>query len=66
MKQEKILTVEQKERKDRLRLRLFVLLIIFDIALVVYLAYEIISTFSSSGKSQVAIDLIENIKYLKM
>ena len=63
MKQEKILTVEQKERKDRLRFRLFVLLIIIDIALVIYLAYEIISTFSMSG-SKTAIDIIENTKNL--
>ena len=46
MKKEKILTVEQKERKDRLRFRLFVLLVIFDIVLIGYVAYEIISTFS--------------------
>ena len=63
MKQEKILTVEQKERKDRLRFRLFVLLIIIDIALVIYLAYEIISTFSMSG-NKTAIDIIENTKNL--
>lgn len=60
MREEKILTVEQKERKERLRFRLFVLLIILDIVLVGYLAYEIISTFSMSG-SKAAIDIITNL-----
>ena len=58
MKQEKILTVEQKERKDRLRLRLFVLLILFNLLLVGYLAYEIISTFSSVSSNPPQVDLL--------
>lgn len=32
----------EQERKDRVRLRLFILLIIFDILLVGYLAFELI------------------------
>ena len=64
MKQEKILTVEQKERKDRLRFRLFVILIILDLVLIGYLAYEIISTFSMSG-SQTATNMVNIINNLQ-
>ena len=65
MKQEKILTVEQKERKDRLRFRMFVLLIIFDLLLAGYLAYEIISTFSSSGQTAPQVDLQNIVNLIK-
>lgn len=39
------LTEEQKTRKQRLKMRLFVLLIVLDIALVGYLIFEMISIF---------------------
>ena len=65
MKQEKILTVEQKERKDRLRLRLFVLLILFNLLLVGYLAYEIISTFSNVGNNPPQVDLLNIANLIK-
>ena len=41
----KILTPEEQQRKDRVRLRLFVLLIILDVLLVGYLIFEMISIF---------------------
>lgn len=44
-KTKKVLTEEEKIRKDRLKNRLFILLIIFDIALVGYLVFEMISIF---------------------
>ena len=65
MKQEKILTVEQKERKDRLRLRLFVLLILFNLLLVGYLAYEIISTFSNVSSNPPQVDLLNMVNLIK-
>lgn len=37
------LTAEEQQRKDRVRLRLFILLIIFDALLVGYLAFELIT-----------------------
>ena len=42
----KTLTPEEQLRKDRVRLRLFVLLVIFDILLVGYLVYEMIAIFA--------------------
>ena len=50
-KEKKVLTEEEQIRKDRVRFRLFVLLIIVDIFLVGYLVYEMISVFTNSGKS---------------
>ena len=37
----------EQARKDRVRLRLFVLLVIFDIALVAYLAFELITIITT-------------------
>ena len=41
----KPLTEEEMTRKERIRTRLFVLLIVLDVALVAYLIYEMISIF---------------------
>ena len=41
----KSLTPEEQLRKDRVRLRLFVLLVIFDFLLVAYLIFELVSIF---------------------
>lgn len=68
VKEEKILTPEEKERKDRLRFRLFVLLIIFDIALAGYLVYEMISVFTNNKSSNAvasAISIKQTIDLLK-
>ncbi len=47
MEDNKLITPEEKQaRKEKLRTRLFVLLIILDIALVGYLVYEMISIFT--------------------
>ena len=43
---EKILTPEEKERKERLRFRLFVLVIVLDLFLLGYLAFEIAMIFA--------------------
>ncbi len=64
-KEEKILTPEEKERKDRARFRIFVVLIIFDILLAGYLVYEMISVFTNSGTpatSQSALAIIQLLK----
>ena len=42
----KVLTEEEKARKEKLSTRLFVLLVGIDILLVVYLIYEMISIFT--------------------
>ena len=44
--EKKALTQEEQLRKDRIRLRLFVLLIIFDVLLIGYLIFEMISIFT--------------------
>ena len=66
-KEEKILTPEEKERKDRLRFRLFVLLIIFDIVLAGYLVYEMISVFTNNKSSSVvsSTTIKQTLDYLK-
>ena len=66
-KEEKILTPEEKERKDRLRFRLFVLLIIFDIVLAGYLVYEMISVFTNNKSSSVVSStaIKQTLDYLK-
>lgn len=48
MAKEKVLTEEEKIRKDRVRFRLFVLLIILDILLVGYLVFEMVSIFHNA------------------
>ena len=47
-KEKKALTEEQQLRKDRVKFRLFVLLIIFDIFLIGYLVFEMIMIFTQS------------------
>ena len=44
-KNEKILTPEEIERKERLRFRLFVLLIVLDLFMLGYLAFEMVMIF---------------------
>ncbi|MCR5505821.1 MAG: hypothetical protein K6F07_02370 [Bacilli bacterium] len=46
-KNEKILTPEQLERKERLRFRLFVLLIVLDLFLIGYLVFEMVMIFAT-------------------
>ncbi len=67
-KQEKILTPEEKERKDRLRFRLFIIVIIIDVILAGYLVYEMITVFTHNGAattSQSAIAIQQLINLLK-
>ena len=71
-KEEKILTPEEKERKERLRFRILIVLIIFDVILAGYLIYEMISVFAGGNKSNnttaatnIFIQLFEYIKLLK-
>lgn len=45
MSEEKVLTEEEKTRKERIRTRIFAVLIGIDILLVAYLVYEMISIF---------------------
>lgn len=40
------LTPEQQERKDKVRFRLFVLLILFDALLLIYLVIEMVMIFT--------------------
>ena len=62
------LTPEEQARKDRKRLRLFVLLIVLDILLIGYLIFEMISIFSinsnknSSSNIGVIIDTLKLFK----
>ncbi len=51
MAKEKILTPEEKERKDRLKFRLFIILIVFDILLAGYLVYEMVSVFTGNNRN---------------
>lgn len=50
-KEKKALTEEEQIRKDRVRFRLFILLIIVDAFLVGYLIFEMVSIFTNSGKN---------------
>lgn len=43
--EEKVLTPEEQLRKDRVRLRLFALLIVVDVLLIGYLVFEMIMIF---------------------
>lgn len=45
-KNEKILTPEEAERKERLRFRLFVLLIVLNLFMIGYLAFEMVMIFA--------------------
>ena len=45
-KNEKILTPEEALRKERLRFRLFVLLLVLDLFMLGYLAFEIVMIFA--------------------
>ena len=57
----KELTPEEVERKDRVRLRLFILLICLDILLAGYLVFEmiiIVTKATSQNKQDTAIDII--------
>ena len=65
-KEEKILTPEEKERKDRARFRILVVLIILDIALAAYLVYEMISVFTTSGSSTTSQSAIAISQILKL
>ena len=68
-KEKKELTPEEQVRKDRIRLRLFVLLIILDVLLVGYLVFEMIMIFSiNSNKNSSASNIrviLDTIKLLK-
>ena len=67
-KDKKELTPEEQVRKDRVRLRLFVLLIILDILLIGYLIFEMIMIFSinsnKNSSSNIGV-IIETLKLLK-
>jgi len=57
----KELTPEEAERKDRVRLRLFILLICLDILLAGYLVFEmiiIVTKATSQNKQDTAIDIM--------
>ena len=45
MKKNTPLTAEEIKRKERVRTRLFVILVVFDVLLVGYLIYEMVSIF---------------------
>ena len=45
MKKNTPLTAEEIQRKERVRTRLFVILVVFDVLLVGYLIYEMVSIF---------------------
>lgn len=53
MAREKILTPEQQQRKDVLRFRLFVVLIILIIFMIGYLVYEMVSVFATGNNTTV-------------
>lgn len=67
-KEKKELTPEEQVRKDRIRLRLFVLLIILDILLIGYLVFEMIMIFSinsnKNSSSNIGV-IIDTFKLLK-
>ena len=68
--QKKELTPEEQNRKDRVRLRLFILLICLDILLAGYLVFEMIIIIQQSTKqnqNNVALNmLIEVSKLIKL
>ena len=47
----KALTSEEVSRKEKIRTRLFAVLVVLDIALVAYLVYEMISIFVTKKPS---------------
>ena len=49
------LTPEQQERKDKVRFRLFALLIVFDALLLIYLIIEMVMIFTIKNPNQVRI-----------
>ena len=67
-KEKKELTPEEQVRKDRVRLRLFVLLIILDVLLIGYLIFEMIMIFSinsnKNSSSNIGV-IIDTLKLLK-
>lgn len=64
--QKKELTPEEQNRKDRVRLRLFILLICLDILLAGYLVFEMIVIIKESTKQNqnAAIDMLVQITRL--
>ena len=64
--QKKELTPEEQTRKDRVRLRLFILLICLDILLAGYLVFEMIVIIKESSKQNqnAAIDMLVQITRL--
>ena len=64
--QKKELTPEEQNRKDRVRLRLFILLICLDILLAGYLVFEMIVIIKESSKQNqnTAIDMLVQITRL--
>lgn len=64
--QKKELTPEEQNRKDRVRLRLFILLICLDILLAGYLVFEMIVIIKESSKQNqnAAIDMLVQITRL--
>ena len=64
--QKKELTPEEQNRKDRVRLRLFILLICLDILLAGYLVFEMIIIIKESTKQNqnAAIDMLVQITRL--
>ena len=67
-KEKKELTPEEQVRKDRIRLRLFALLIILDILLIGYLVFEMIMIFSinsnKNSSSNIGV-IIDTLKLLR-
>ena len=61
VEKKKELTPEEAQRKDRVRLRLFILLICLDILLAGYLVFEmiiIVTKATSQNKQDTAIDIM--------
>ncbi len=67
-KEKKELTPEEQVRKDRVRLRLFALLIILDVLLIGYLIFEMIMIFSinsnKNSNSNIGV-IIDTLKLLE-
>ena len=65
-KQKKELTPEEQQRKDRVRLRLFILLICLDVLLAGYLIFEMIVIITNSmPKNNASIDLLSTIQNIR-
>ena len=65
-KQKKELTPEEQQRKDRVRLRLFMLLICLDVLLAGYLIFEMIVIITNSmPKNNASIDLLSIIQNIR-